>query len=640
MKKIIILMVCLWGLGNTFTSAQTTEKEKFISSLMKQMTLDEKIGQLAQCTYRGNFTGPDGGNIPKEEYVRQGRIGSMLNVIGVKDIRRYQELALQSRLRIPLIFGLDVIHGYRTGFPLPLAEAASFDLAMIEEAARYNALESAADGLNWVFAPMVDISWDARWGRVMEGAGEDPYYGSRVAEARVRGLQGDDLADTTTVMACMKHFAGYGAPIAGKEYNSVDMSMGHFANFYMPPYKAAIKVGAATVMSAFNDFNNIPCTANDFLLNRLLREQWGFKGFVVSDYNSVEELVNHRYAVDKKDAAAKALNAGLDMEMVSTCYLTYLKELVQEGKVKESVLDDAVRRILEKKYELGLFEDPFRYCNPERAARILNAPEVRNASLRMAERSVVLLENRESVLPLTAQTRKIALIGGLSKSQYDMAGAWAATTDRNKVVTLYDALGRKGLAIPEGQQKLVSELAKTGKPVIALVMCGRPVIFNEIREHADAVLCTWWLGSEAGNAICNVLWGEYNPSAKLPMTFPAHVGQIPIYYQNKSTGRPTALKQTYKASYIDASTEPAYPFGYGLSYTDFGYSDLKLLPGKAAGVHTEVSVKVTNTGKCAGEEVVQLYVQDKVASVTRPIKELKGFRKIHLNVGESKTVAF
>ena len=545
MKKIIILMVCLWGLGNTFTSAQTTEKEKFISSLMKQMTLDEKIGQLAQCTYRGNFTGPDGGNIPKEEYVRQGRIGSMLNVIGVKDIRRYQELALQSRLRIPLIFGLDVIHGYRTGFPLPLAEAASFDLAMIEEAARYNALESAADGLNWVFAPMVDISWDARWGRVMEGAGEDPYYGSRVAEARVRGLQGDDLADTTTVMACMKHFAGYGAPIAGKEYNSVDMSMGHFANFYMPPYKAAIKVGAATVMSAFNDFNNIPCTANDFLLNRLLREQWGFKGFVVSDYNSVEELVNHRYAVDKKDAAAKALNAGLDMEMVSTCYLTYLKELVQEGKVKESVLDDAVRCILEKKYELGLFEDPFRYCNPERAARILNAPEVRNASLRMAERSVVLLENRESVLPLTAQTRKIALIGGLSKSQYDMAGAWAATTDRNKVVTLYDALVRN-----------------------------------------------------------------------------------------------TALKQTYKASYIDASTEPAYPFGYGLSYTDFGYSDLKLLPGKAAGVHTEVSVKVTNTGKCAGEEVVQLYVQDKVASVTRPIKELKGFRKIHLNVGESKTVAF
>ena len=401
--------------------------------------------------------------------------------------------------------------------------------------------------------------------------------------------------------------------------------------------------------------------------------------------------MNHRYAADKKDAAAKALNAGLDMEMVSTCYLTYLKELVQEGKVKESVLDDAVRRILEKKYELGLFEDPFRYCNPERAARILNAPEVRNASLRMAERSVVLLENRESVLPLTAQTRKIALIGGLSKSQYDMAGAWAATTDRNKVVTLYDALVRKGLevnyaegydmksnqltglqealqaaeasdvivvavgerfgqsgekaskvniAIPEGQQKLVSELAKTGKPVIALVMCGRPVIFNEIREHADAVLCTWWLGSEAGNAICNVLWGEYNPSAKLPMTFPAHVGQIPIYYQNKSTGRPTALKQTYKASYIDASTEPAYPFGYGLSYTDFGYSDLKLLPGKAAGVHTEVSVKVTNTGKCAGEEVVQLYVQDKVASVTRPIKELKGFRKIHLNVGESKTVAF
>ena len=691
MKKLLTLILCLCTFGVTTASPQNSPKDKFVSKLLKQMTLDEKIGQLAQCTYRGNFTGPDGGNLPKEEYVKQGKIGSMLNVIGIKDIRRYQELALQSRLRIPLIFGLDVIHGYRTGFPLPLAEAASFDLEMIEEAARYNALESAADGLNWVFAPMVDISWDARWGRVMEGAGEDPYYGSRVAEARIRGLQGSNLADTATVMACVKHFAGYGAPIAGKEYNSVDMSLGQFANFYMPPYQAAIQAGAATVMSAFNDFNNIPCTANDFLLNQLLRKKWGFKGFVVSDYNSVEELVNHRYASDKKDAAAKALNAGLDMEMVSTCYLTYLKELIQEGKVKESVLDNAVRRILEKKYELGLFEDPFRYCNPARSARVLNSPEVRNASLRMAERSIVLLENKGSVLPLAPQVKSVALIGGLTKSQWDMAGAWAAMTDRNKIVTLHDALQQKGLAVnyadgydlktnrmsglqeaiqaanasdiiivaigekanqsgektskvnislPEEQQMLVAELKKTGKPVIVLVMCGRPVIFNEAREHADAVLCTWWLGSEAGNAIYNVLLGKYNPSAKLPMTFPAHVGQIPIHYQQKSTGRPTSLKQAYTASYIDSSTEPAYYFGHGLSYTTFGYSDLNVKPGKTPGIHALVSVKVTNQGPYAGEEVVQLYVQDKTASVTRPIKELKGIRKIKLEAGESQTVTF
>lgn len=691
MKKLLTLTLGLCTFGIMNISAQIMPKDKFVSNLLKQMTLDEKIGQLAQCTFRGNFTGPDGANLPKEKYVKQGKIGSMLNVIGIKDIRRFQELALQSRLRIPLIFGLDVIHGYRTGFPAPLAEAASFDLEMIEEAARYNALESAADGLNWVFAPMVDISWDARWGRVMEGAGEDPYYGSRVAEARIRGLQGNNLADTATVMACVKHFAGYGAPIAGKEYNSVDMSLGQFANFYMPTYQAAIKAGAATVMSAFNDFNNIPCTANDFLLNQLLREKWGFKGFVVSDYNSVEELVNHRYAADKKDAAAKALNAGLDMEMVSTCYLTYLKELIQEGKVKESVLNNAVRRILEKKYELGLFEDPFRYCNPARSARVLNAPEVRNASLRMAERSIVLLENKVSVLPLTPQVKSVALIGGLTKSRDDMAGAWAAITDRSKIVTLHDALLQQGLAVnyadgydlktnrmtglqealqaanasdiiivaigekanqsgektskvdislPEEQQMLVAELKKTGKPVIVLVMCGRPVIFNEAKKHADAVLCTWWLGSEAGNAIYNVLWGKYNPSAKLPMTFPAHVGQIPIHYQQKSTGRPTSLKQAYTASYIDSSTEPAYYFGHGLSYTIFGYSELDVKPGKNSGTHALVSVKVTNQGQYVGEEIVQLYVQDKTASITRPIKELKGIRKIKLEAGESQTVTF
>ena len=447
----------------------------------------------------------------------------------------------------------------------------------------------------------------------------------------------------------------------------------------------------ATVMSAFNDFNNIPCTANDFLLNRLLREQWGFQGFVVSDYNSVEELVHHRYAADKKDAAAKALQAGLDVEMVSTCYLTYLKELIEEGRVKEAVLDKAVRRILEKKYELGLFEDPFRYCNPGRAARVLNAPDIRDASLRMAERSIVLLENRAGVLPLSSKIKSVALIGGLNRSPHDMAGAWAPTTDRSKIITPYDALTRRGLTVnyaegynlktnaldgleaameaarksdvvivavgerasqsgekaakvdinlPAGQQQLIAELKKTGKPVIALLMCGRPLIFNDVRRQADAILCTWWLGSEAGNAICNVLWGDYNPSGKLPMTFPAHVGQVPIYYQYKSTGRPATLRQAYVSSYIDSPNEPAYPFGYGLSYTTFEYSGLKVEQGREAGEHAVVSVDVRNAGKVAGEEVVQLYVQDKVASITRPIKELKGFRKLYLKPGESQTVTF
>ena len=596
---------------------------------------------------------------------------------------------MKSRLKIPLVFGLDVIHGYRTGFPLPLAEAASFDLKTIEEASHWSATEAASEGINWTFAPMVDISWDARWGRVMEGAGEDPYYGAKVAKARVHGFQGNDLSATNTIMACVKHFAGYGAPIAGKEYNNVDMSLSHFANFYMLPYKAAVEAGAATVMGAFNDFNNIPSSCNEFLLRKLLKEEWNFKGFVVSDMNSVREVINHRYALNEKDAAAKAINAGMDMEMVSTCYLQYLKELINEGKVKESVLDDAVRRILEKKYELGLFEDPYRYCNQERAKQILNSASTRDASRRMAERSIVLLKNENGLLPLSGEVQRIALIGALAKSKGDMCGGWSGA-DVNKVVTLYEAMEKRGLtvnysdgynlennqivnlnqtltaarksdivvvamgeragdtgelsskgdiSISAEQQKLVSELIKTGKPVIVLMMCGRPVIFNEVRRDAPAILCTWWLGSEAGNAICNVLWGEYNPSGKLPMTFPIHNGQIPLYYQYKSTGRPTALGG-WCAKYKDIPTEPAYPFGYGLSYTSFEYSDIKLLPGNGKDIHARIAVTVTNKGKYDGEEVVQLYIRDEVASITRPIKELKGFNKIMLKSGENSTFTF
>lgn len=445
---ICICLLVLFSASSLYgqNNKNIRKKNRFISGLMKKMTLDEKIGQLYQCSGGGDITGPNKEKIPRIEQISQGYLGSMLNIQGIQEIRKYQDAAMKSRLKIPLVFGLDVIHGYRTGFPLPLAEAASFDLKTIEEASHWSATEAASEGINWTFAPMVDISWDARWGRVMEGAGEDPYYGAKVAKARVHGFQGNDLSATNTIMACVKHFAGYGAPIAGKEYNNVDMSLSHFANFYMLPYKAAVEAGAATVMGAFNDFNNIPSSCNEFLLRKLLKEEWNFKGFVVSDMNSVREVINHRYALNEKDAAAKAINAGMDMEMVSTCYLQYLKELINEGKVKESVLDDAVRRILEKKYELGLFEDPYRYCNQERAKQILNSASTRDASRRMAERSIVLLKNENGLLPLSGEVQRIALIGALAKSKGDMCGGWSGA-DVNKVVTLYEAMEKRGLTV-------------------------------------------------------------------------------------------------------------------------------------------------------------------------------------------------
>lgn len=689
MKRLITYScMAIFAMGSMAQNQKDeAQMNRFISGLMKKMTLEEKVGQLSQCS--GGFaTGPDNTRISRTEDISKGLIGSLLNVSGAANTRKYQEAAMKSRLQIPLLFGLDVIHGYRTGFPLPLAEAASFDLDAIERGSRCAAKEAAAAGLHWTFAPMVDISWDARWGRVMEGAGEDPYYGSLVAKARVHGLQGDDLSKENTILSCIKHFAGYGAAIAGKDYNSVDMSMGQFVNFYMPPYKAGAEAGAATFMSAFNDFNNEPSTGSTFLLRELLKNQWGFKGFVVSDWGSVREMMNHRYAKDEKEAAYKGIKAGLDMEMVSECYSKNLVSLVKEGKVSIKLVDDAVRRILEQKYKLGLFDDPFRYCDEERERTVIGSQESRKEACYVSERSIVLLKNENSVLPLSS-IKKVALIGALSKSQKDMCGAWSCA-EVGKVVTLYEAMEKRGvdinyndgydlktnkivnldqtlaaarqsdvvivamgeqawesgemrskgdISIAAEQQRLVSELVKTGKPVVVLMMCGRPVIFNEVRRDAPAILCTWWLGSEAGNAICNVLWGDYNPSGKLPMTFPQHNGQIPLYYQYKSTGRPTALGG-WCAKYIDIPTEPAYPFGYGLSYTTFNYSNVKLLPGDGKGTYTRVAVTVTNTGKYEGEEVVQLYVRDEVASITRPIKELKGFEKIKLNPGESKTVTF
>lgn len=688
----IAFLIFLFLMGYTAGMAQNKEKqteskEEFVSSLMEKMTLEEKVGQLWQIAGRFN-TGPSGEEIDGFDAIEEGKVGSVLNVSGTDDVKQFQEAAMKSRLKIPLIFGLDVIHGFRTGFPIPLAEAASFDTELIENGARWTGTSAAAAGLNWTFAPMVDIGWDARWGRVLEGAGEDPFYGAEVAVARVKGLQGDDLSEANTIMSSVKHFAGYGAPIAGKDYNSVDMSMGHFANFYMPPFKATAEAGAATFMSAFNDFNNIPSTANEFLLRDLLKDKWGFEGFVVSDWGSVEELINHRYAKDGKEAAKLAMNAGLDMDMVSDNYIKNLPSLVEKGEVSQEKVDDAVRRILTKKYELGLFDDPFRYIDKKREEETVEAPESRKIARKIAERSIVLLKQEDETLPFSDNTKSIALVGPLAKARNDMSGAWS-TANHDKNITLYEALKEREVAvnyaegydkekdtiididktmdavnnsdavvvaigedagesgemrsktdihIPDEQQKLVEKLEETGKPVAVLVMSGRPVIFNKVREVSSNILETWWLGSEAGPAIANVLWGDYNPSGKLPMTFPQSMGQIPINYQYKSTGRP--YPGDWSTKYIDGPVEPAYPFGFGLSYTDFDYDNLKVEKSNEDEVHAKVTVDVTNTGAYDGEEVVQLYVRDEVASITRPVKELRGFEKVNLKKGETKTVSF
>ena len=693
-KYFTATIVVMWFLLPAFSSGSNPKYldasqsiEVRVNDLMQRMTLEEKVGQMNQYAVE-RATGPRTVDTTIMTQIAQGRVGSVLNTTGAEKTRVYQEQAMKSRLKIPLIMGYDVIHGLYTTFPIPLAEAASFDLDMIHTSARWAATEASAAGLHWTFAPMVDISHDPRWGRVMEGAGEDPWLGAEIARARVTGFQGDNLHDLNTVMACCKHFGGYGGAIAGKDYNTVDMSRGYFANYYMLPYKAACEAGAATFMSAFSDFDNVPCTASNFLLHKLLRNAWGFTGFVVSDWRSVGETVKHRYASDEKDAAMKCAVAGCDMDMESRCYIDYLVELVRTQKVAESVIDDAVSRILTKKFELGLFDDPFRYCDPEREKSATVSEAAVKDALRMAERSIVLLKNEGNLLPLDKNIRTVALIGALGDSRQDQSGFWAGKPVREKYVTLREALVQQGFTvnyepaydlatlkvtdveksieaaqksdvviicagekaahsgeakskadinIDESQQQLVKALAGTGKPVVTLIMGGRPQIFNTIRESSPAILCTWWLGIQAGPAICNVLRGDYNPSARLPMTFPKHLGQIPIFYNYKSTGRPGSAAKEYASSYIDMDYLPAYPFGYGLSYTQFIYSDLTVTP---KGRFADVSVNVRNSGNRDGEEVVMLYIRDEVASFTRPIKELKGFRKITLKAGEEQKVVF
>lgn len=664
-----------------------------VDSVLKLMTLEEKIGQMNQYTSDLQATGPSRKDSTKLDQIRRGRVGSMLNVKGASNTRHFQEAAMESRLRIPLLFGLDVIHGMRTIYPIPLAEAASFNLDLMERTAAAAAKEASSEGIHWTFAPMVDVSRDARWGRVMEGAGEDTWYGCRVAEARVRGFQGESLADTTTILACAKHFAAYGACIGGRDYNTVDISKITLHEVYLPPFRAAVDAGVSTFMNAFNEMDGIPATGNTYLLRDILKGDWGFDGFVVSDWNSVGEMVNHGFVADLKGAAYNGVTAGCDMDMESRAYTSHLEELVKEGVVDESYIDDAVRRILLKKFEVGLFDDPFKYCSEEREKRTVLSDELRQVAREAGASSIVLLKNEGEALPLD-KPRNIAVIGALADSKIDMLGSWAMEGVKDEVITVVEGIKNKfknsnvtysegynletnelklndayraaanadvvvvavgerayqsgearsmaHIDVPKEHQKIVMDLKKKGKKVVVLVMGGRPLVFNEMEPYADAILITWWLGTEAGNSIADVLSGDYNPSGKLPMTFPATIGQVPIYYNHKNTGRPSQPGfMSYTCGYLDQDYRPAYPFGYGLSYTSFDISEpITDRTNYKYGEPISCKVVVKNTGKYKGKETVQLYIRDLVSSVTRPVKELRGFQQITLEPGEQKELSF
>ncbi|MBS1653246.1 MAG: beta-glucosidase BglX [Bacteroidetes bacterium] len=691
------------------------ERNAFITNLMSKMTIDEKIGQLNLATsgtiHTGEATSSDIG-----KKIIEGKVGGILNLDSAVRIREVQKVAVtESRLKIPLIFGMDVIHGYKTTFPIPLALASSWDMSLIEKSARIAAQEASADGICWTYSPMVDIARDPRWGRIAEGSGEDVYLGSRAAEAYIRGYQGNDLSKNNTILSCVKHFALYGAAEAGRDYNTTDMSLNRMYNEYLPPYKAAIDAGAGSVMSSFNDINGVPATANRWLMTDLLRTQWHFKGFVVTDFTAINELVQHGLG-DLQTVAARALHAGIDMDMVGESYLTTLKKSLKEGKVTEAEINQACRRILEAKYDLGLFQDPYKYCDPKRAATELTTPENLKAAREIAAQTFVLLKNDNQLLPLK-KDMKIALVGPLANSRFDMAGTWAVGADHSKSVTVLqgfqNALGntatikyakgcnlvddknldswitwgtsaidpdktpeqlkeeaigiakesdvvvavmgegaemtgesssRSDISLPGNQEAFLKELVKTGKPVVLVLFTGRPLTIGWEKENIPSILNVWFGGTEAGNAVADVVFGAVNPSGKLPVTFPQNVGQVPFYYNHKNTGRPLAEGkwfQKYRSNYLDVSNDPLYPFGYGLSYTTFNYSDFTLNKKRLKGNETlKASITVKNTGNYDGAEVVQLYIRDMVGSITRPVEELKSFQKIWLKAGESKTVSF
>jgi beta-glucosidase len=697
-KPLIFLCILCSIITFNTVSAQTQSIPQKVEALLKKMTLAEKIGQLNQYNGDWEATGPvttDLGN--KLDAIKHGEVGSILNIVGVKHTRVFQEAAMQSRLKIPLLFGQDVIHGYSITFPIPLAEAASWDLPAIERSARIAATEAAAGGVHWTFAPMVDIARDPRWGRVMEGAGEDPYLGSLIATARVRGFQGKGLGNLDAVMACAKHFTAYGAAIGGRDYNSVDMSLRTLWEVYLPPFKAALDAGVGTFMNSFNDLNGIPATGNHYLQTDILKDKWGFKGFVVSDWGSIGEMINHGYVKDSYEAAAVAINAGNDMDMESRSYINNLAKLVADKKVPVTLIDNAVRRILTKKYELGLFNDPYRFSDADREKSVINTPEHVQAARDVARKSIVLLKNEKQLLPLSKDLNSIALIGPLVKAKSEMKGFWSLNVgDEKEIVSLYEGMenragktkllyakgcditdtsragfgeayktamqadvvvmamgerpdmtgeakSKSNIHLPGVQEELIQAIMKTGKPVVVLLMAGRPMVFNWTADHVPAILYTWWLGNQAGNAMTDVLYGNYNPGAKLPITFPRTEGQIPIYYNHYNTGRPARSDSdvNYTSAYIDLLNSPKYAFGHGLSYTTFGYSNLKF--SKKTMLKNEtitVSFDLQNTGKYAGEEVAQLYLRDMVSQPVRPIKELKGFQKVMLQPGETKTITF
>ena len=696
MKKILLSLV-LAGLGITISAQKSIDQK--VTELMAKMTLEEKIGQLNQYNDDITATGPITKDADKAGQVRAGKLGSILNAIGAKNTKNWQDQAMQSRLKIPLLFGQDVIHGFRTTFPIPLGETATWDMNLIEKSARIAAIEASAYGIHWTFAPMVDIGRDPRWGRVMEGAGEDTYLGTLVGKARVKGFQGNGLGNKDAVMACAKHFAAYGAAVGGRDYNSVDMSLRQLHETYLPPFKAVSDMGVATFMNSFNDINGIPATGNKYIQRDLLKGVWNFQGFVVSDWGSIGEMIPHGFAKDNKDAALKAIIAGSDMDMESRSYTNHLAELVKEGKVDIQLVDDAVRRILTKKYELGLFDDPYRFINEKREKEQANNPEHRKFAREIGAKSIVLLKNENQLLPLSPTTKKVAIIGPFAKATVENHGFWsiAFPDDSQRIVTQFDGikaqldknselLYAKGcnandndkslfaeavetakkadvviMTLGEGhamsgeaksrsnihfsgvQEDLLKEIAKTGKPIILMINAGRPLVFDWASENIPTIVYTWWLGTEAGNSIADVLFGKINPGGKLPMTFPRTEGQIPIYYNHYNTGRPAKnnTDRNYVSAYIDLDNDPAYPFGFGLSYTTFQYSDVNVSATKLKGNQTlTASVTLTNSGNYDGEEVVQLYIRDLVGKVVRPVKELKGFQKIFLKKGESKTVSF
>ena len=673
----------------------TPQDRRRAAELMRRMTLDEKVGQLVQQRGKGAVTGPDKTQLSVEQLVREGRCGSVFNIYSFEETERLQKIAVEeSRLGIPLLIGADVIHGFRTIFPVNLAVAASWDPSAAESLARVAAREASAMGIQWTFSPMCDVSRDPRWGRVSEGAGEDPYLGSRVAEAMVRGYQGD-LSDPSSILACVKHFAAYGAPQAGREYHTVDMSERVFRDSYLPPYRAALDAGTVTVMTSFNDLDGVPATANRWLLRDLLRDELGFGGFVVTDYGTIGELKAHGVAADDAQAAELALRAGVNMDMMSAAYLFHAAELVRQGRIAESLIDSLCCEILAVKFRLGLFDDPFRYQVKERE-KCYYAPEHLDAARRVARSSMVLLENRGEVLPLKKDCR-IALVGPFADARRDMIGSWVHFSEWRRTSTFLEGLrarfggdkvfyargcdprkaveggiaeavaaagkadvvlvalglseGESGeaaslasIALPEVQRQLLESLKQTGKPIVVLLVTGRPMELAREVELADALLLTWYPGTMAGEALADVVSGDYNPSGRLPMTFPRTVGQVPIHYNMKNTGRPASgsgQPQKYTSRYIDMPNSPQYCFGYGLGYTTFGYSDLRVLtPAAKLGDEVRVAVRVTNTGGRDGEEVVQLYVRDLIASVTRPVRELKGFEKVMLRAGESREVTF